>query len=223
MARMRTAILISGRGSNMTALLEAARQPAYPAQIVLVMSNRPDAAGLARAAEAGFATAVVDHKAYPDRASFEAAMQTELDRHGVELVCLAGFMRVLTPWFIERWTGRLLNIHPSLLPAFRGLHTHERALEEGVKLHGCTVHFVVPELDAGPIVAQGAVPVLAGDTPDSLGGRVLAVEHRLYPLAVALVASGRARLVDGRVLEHDVAGPSGILVNPSPDIGEPAA
>lgn len=216
MARMRTAILISGRGSNMTALIEAARDPSYPAEIVLVLSNRPDAWGLARAAQAGVETLAVDHKAFPDRPSFEHAMQAELERRGVELVCLAGFMRVLTPWFIERWPGRLLNIHPSLLPSFRGLHTHERALAEGVKLHGCSVHFVVPELDAGPIVAQGAVPVLAGDTPDALGRRVLDVEHALYPMALGLVASGRARLAEGRVTFKDVREARGMLVNPAP-------
>ena len=131
--------------------------------IELVLANRPDAPGLARAAAAGIATAVVDHRAYPDRASFENAVQLELERRDIQLVCLAGFMRILTPWFIERWSGRLINIHPSLLPSFRGLHTHERAIAEGVKLHGCSVHFVVPELDAGPIIAQAAVPVLAGD------------------------------------------------------------
>lgn len=195
MARRRTAILISGRGSNMTALIEAARSPAFPAEIVLVLSNRPDAGGLARAAEAGIATAVVDHKLYgKDREAFERALDAALAAHGVELICLAGFMRVLTPWFVERWTGRMLNIHPSLLPAFRGLDTHRRALEAGVGEHGCTVHFVVPELDAGPTILQARVPVLPDDTEASLTARVLAREHEIYPEALRLVASGEVAL-----------------------------
>lgn len=195
MARRRTAILISGRGSNMTALIEAARSPAFPAEIVLVLSNRPDAGGLARAAEAGIATAVVDHKLYgKDREAFERALDAALAAHGVELICLAGFMRVLTPWFVERWTGRMLNIHPSLLPAFRGLDTHRRALEAGVGEHGCTVHFVVPELDAGPTILQARIPVLPDDTEASLTARVLAREHEIYPEALRLVASGEVAL-----------------------------
>lgn len=216
MARVRTAILISGRGSNMTALIEAARDPSFPAEIVLVLANRPDAGGLDRAAQAGLPTAVVDHKAHGSRETFEAAVQRKLEEHGTSLACLAGFMRVLTPWFIERWTGRLLNIHPSLLPSYRGLHTHERALADGVRLHGATVHFVVPELDAGPIVAQGAVPVVDGDTPDTLAARVLRVEHRLYPMALRMVAEGRARLEGGRVrVSGPSAGADEILVSPS--------
>jgi phosphoribosylglycinamide formyltransferase-1 len=198
--RRRTAILISGRGSNMVSLLEAARAPDYPAEIALVLSNRPDAGGLARAAASGIATAAVDHKAFPDRESFERALDGALADAGIDLVCLAGFMRVLTPWFVERWTGRMLNIHPSLLPAFRGTHTHERALAEGVLLHGCTVHYVVPELDAGPIVAQAAVQVLPGDTPTTLGARVLEQEHVLYPQALRMVAGGVVRLENGRVV-----------------------
>ena len=188
--KVATAILISGRGSNMTALIEAARAADYPAGIALVISNRPDAGGLARAAEAGIATAIVDHKAYPDRAGFEAALDARLRAAGIELVCLAGFMRVLTPWFVGRWEGRLLNIHPSLLPAFRGLDTHARALAAGVAEHGCTVHQVVADLDAGPIVAQARVKVLPGDTEAALSARVLAEEHRLYPQALAEVAAG---------------------------------
>lgn len=199
-SRRRTAILISGRGSNMTALIEAARAPTYPVAVELVLSNRPDAAGLAVAAAAGLATACVDHRAFADRESFERAVDAELTGRGIDLVCLAGFMRVLTPWLICRWSGRLVNIHPSLLPSFRGLHTHERALEAGVRLHGATVHFVVPELDAGPIIAQAAVPVEDGDTADALGARVLAAEHRLYPHALALVASGQLRLEGDRVV-----------------------
>ncbi|MDF2602583.1 MAG: purN [Methylobacterium brachiatum] len=165
----------------MVALIEAAKDPAYPAEIVLVLSNRPDAAGLARAAEAGIPARAIDHKAFPDRASFDAALDAELRAADIDLVCLAGFMRIFTPGFVAGWAGRMLNIHPSLLPLFKGTHTHAQALEAGVRLHGCTVHFVVPELDAGPIVAQAAIPVRQGDDPDSLADRVIVQERRLYP------------------------------------------
>jgi phosphoribosylglycinamide formyltransferase-1 len=199
-AKRRVAVLISGRGSNMASLIEAARVPDYPAEIVLAVSNIPGVLGLARAAaEGGIATAVVDHKTYPEREAFERALDRELAQHGTEILCLAGFMRILTPWFINRWIGRMLNIHPSLLPLFKGLHTHRRALEEGVRIHGCTVHYVTPELDSGPIVAQAAVPVLPSDTEETLSARVLRQEHVLYPLALRLVASGRVRLQEGRV------------------------
>lgn len=197
--RRRVGILISGRGSNMTALIEATKDPSYPAEIVLVLANRPDAGGLERAAAAGIATLAINHKAYPDRQPFEEAVDAALREHGVEIVCLAGFMRVLTPWFISRWHGRLINIHPSLLPAHRGLHTHRRALEDGVSRHGATVHFVVPELDAGPLIAQGSVPVLPNDSEDTLAARVLVEEHRLYPEALARVARGEAVLHEGEV------------------------
>ena len=190
--RRRVAVLISGRGSNMASLIEAAQDRAYPAQIVLVVSNRPDAGGLERARAAGIATAVVDHKGHPDRASFDAALDATLRQHAIEIVCLAGFMRILTPGFVESWAGRMLNIHPSLLPAFKGTDTHARALAAGVAKHGCTVHFVTPELDSGPIVAQAEVPVFPDDTEDALAARVLAQEHLLYPCALALVASGQA-------------------------------
>jgi phosphoribosylglycinamide formyltransferase-1 len=205
-ARRRVAVLISGRGSNMTSLIEAARDPAYPAEIALVLSNRPDAGGLERAAAAGLRTMVVDHKAYPGREAFEADLHRTIEAGGADLVCLAGFMRVLTPGFVERWTGRMLNIHPSLLPSFKGLHTHAQALAAGVRIHGCTVHFVVPELDSGPIVAQAAVPVLDGDDEAALAARVLAQEHAIYPRALALVASGRAVLDGGRVRFADGTG-----------------
>jgi phosphoribosylglycinamide formyltransferase 1 len=194
MTGKRVAILISGRGSNMVSLIEAAQAPGYPADIALVLSNRPDAGGLARAQEAGIEALAVDHKAYGDRASFEQALDDALQARGIEFVCLAGFMRVLTPWFVERWAGQMINIHPSLLPLFRGTHTHERALAEGVLVHGCTVHFVVPELDAGPIVAQAAVPVVPGDTADTLAARVLAQEHVIYPEALRMICAGEARL-----------------------------
>jgi phosphoribosylglycinamide formyltransferase-1 len=195
-ARRRTAILISGRGSNMAALIAAARAPDFPAEIALVLSNSSDAGGLALAGQAGIATAVVDHKIYAGRGEFEASMQALLDIHRIELICLAGFMRVLSASFATRWQGRMLNIHPSLLPSFRGLDTHARALAAGVKLHGCTVHFVAPELDAGPIIAQAAVEVRDDDDADKLGERVLRQEHALYPAALALVAAGRV-VIDG--------------------------
>jgi phosphoribosylglycinamide formyltransferase-1 len=192
MARKRVAILISGRGSNMAALIAAAREPTYPAEIALVASNRPDAAGLDHARTANISTAVVDHTRFgKDREAFEHALQAVLEEHRIDLVCLAGFMRLLTPWLVSRWQGRMLNIHPALLPSFKGLDTHERALAAGVKIHGASVHFVVPEMDSGPIIAQAAVPVNDDDTPERLAERVLAVEHRIYPLALALVARGK--------------------------------
>jgi phosphoribosylglycinamide formyltransferase 1 len=198
-ARKRVAILISGRGSNMAALIEAAKAPDYPAAIVLVISNRPDAAGLTHAQEAGIATAVVDHRPFgDDREAFERALDRELLAHRIDLVCLAGFMRLLTADFVRRWSGRMLNIHPALLPQFKGLHTHRRALAAGVQRHGATVHFVVPEMDSGPIVARDSVPVLDGDTEESLARRVLEVEHRLYPQALRLVAEGKATFTASR-------------------------
>ncbi|GAB4516315.1 MAG: phosphoribosylglycinamide formyltransferase [Roseibium sp.] len=200
MSRKRTAILISGRGSNMSALISAAMDPGYPAEIALVVSNRPDAKGLERAAEFGISTAVVDHTAFSgDRQAFEKALDTVLKEHRIELVALAGFMRILTPYLVNAWAGRMINIHPALLPAFKGLSTHERALAEGVKLHGATVHYVSAEMDDGPIIIQGAVPVLDDDTPDTLAARVLDVEHKIYPKALALVASGNARVTGTRV------------------------
>ena len=198
--RRRVAILISGRGSNLAALIDAARDPRYPAEIVLVVSNRPGAGGLAHAEAAGIPTAVVDHKAFPDRPSFESALGRVLSGARTDFLCLAGFMRVLTPSFVERWRGRMLNIHPSLLPLFKGLDTHAQALAAGVRVHGCTVHYVVPELDSGPIVAQAAVPVLWDDTEETLAARVLEQEHRLYPAALADVAAGRLRLGGDRVI-----------------------
>jgi phosphoribosylglycinamide formyltransferase-1 len=189
MARKRVAVLISGRGSNMASLIAAAKDDGYPAEIALVLSNRPDAAGLAHARSEGIATAVVDHTKYgKDREAFERALQDVLAAHRIDLVCLAGFMRLLTPWLVGQWQGRMLNIHPALLPAFKGLHTHERALEAGVKTHGATVHFVSAEMDSGPIIAQAEVPVLSGDTPETLAARVLEAEHRIYPQALKQVA-----------------------------------
>jgi phosphoribosylglycinamide formyltransferase 1 len=218
MTRRRIAVLISGRGSNMASLIAAARAPDYPAEIALVVSNRPEAEGLGRAHEAGIAALAIDHKSYSTRESFEQALDDALREREIEFICLAGFMRVLTNWFVERWTGRMINIHPSLLPLFRGTQTHRRALEEGVLVHGCTVHFVVPELDAGPIVAQAAVPVVPGDTPESLAQRVLVQEHLLYPKALAMICDGFARLDGGRVVFSQGWGSSGALHSPGPSV-----
>jgi phosphoribosylglycinamide formyltransferase-1 len=192
MKRKRVAILISGRGSNMAALIEAAKAADYPAEIALVVSNVPDAAGLTLVANAGVTTAVLDHKPFgKDRAAFEIALQKLLDQHRIDLICLAGFMRLFTAEFVQRWSGRMLNIHPSLLPLFPGLDPHGQALRAGVKTSGATVHFVIPETDAGPIIAQESVPVLIDDTPDTLAARVLQAEHRLYPVALRRVIEGK--------------------------------
>jgi phosphoribosylglycinamide formyltransferase-1 len=191
-ARKRVGVLISGRGSNLQALIDACRAPDFPAEIVTVVSNRPGVFGLERAREAGIAGITIDHKLYRSRDSFDAALDAALRDAGVELICSAGFMRLLTPGFVEAWRDRQLNIHPSLLPAFRGLHPHERALEMGVRLSGATVHVVRAEMDAGPIILQAAVPVLGDDTPDSLAARVLEAEHVIYPQALALIANGKA-------------------------------
>ena len=186
MTRLKLAILISGRGSNMEAILEAARDPAYPAQPVLALSNRPDAKGLETAAAAGIATAAIDHKTYgKDREAFERAMHEQLTETGVEIIALAGFMRVLTPWFVNKWQGRMVNIHPSLLPKYKGLDTHQRALDAGDTEAGCTVHWVSPGVDDGEIIQQASLPILPGDTADSLAARLLPVEHQLYPEALA--------------------------------------
>jgi phosphoribosylglycinamide formyltransferase 1 len=198
-AKRRVAILISGRGTNMTALIAAAQAPDYPAEIALVLSNRPDAQGIAAARAAGIATAIVDHTRFgKDREAFEAALEHELQARRIDIVCLAGFMRLLTPGLVSRWEGRMLNVHPALLPSFKGLDTHARALTAGVKVHGATVHYVIPEMDSGPIIAQGEVAVRDDDTADTLAARVLAVEHEIYPRALRLVAEGRVRIVDGR-------------------------
>jgi phosphoribosylglycinamide formyltransferase 1 len=199
MVRKRVAVLISGRGSNMAALIEAAKTDDYPAEIALVVSNRADAAGLAHARSQGVATALIDHRKFgEDREAFERALDEILRANRIEIVCLAGFMRVLTPWFVARWNGRLLNIHPALLPHFKGLDTHRRAIAAGAKRHGATVHFVVAEIDAGPIIAQEAIEVRHDDTEAALTERVLEVEHRLYPHALREVAEGRAKLAASR-------------------------
>lgn len=201
-APLKVAALISGRGSNLQALLDACAQPGFPARIVRVISNVADAYGLERAAKAGVPTQVIDHKAFSSREAFDAALDADIRAAGADLVCLAGFMRLLTPGFTESWGGRMINIHPSLLPSFKGLHTHRRALEAGVRLHGCSVHFVTPDLDDGPLIVQAAVPVLTGDDEDLLAARVLRAEHRIYPLAVKLIGQGRVHL-EGKVVRID--------------------
>ncbi|HLN22967.1 MAG TPA: phosphoribosylglycinamide formyltransferase [Patescibacteria group bacterium] len=212
---LKVAVLISGRGSNLQALLDACAQPGFPAKIVRVISNVATATGLERAHQAGVATEVINHKAYPSREAFDAALDAAIRASGAELVCLAGFMRLLTPGFTESWRDRMINIHPSLLPSFKGLHTHQRAIEAGVKLHGCTVHFVTPDLDDGPIIAQAAVPVQDGDNEDSLSARVLTAEHRIYPLALKLIGEGRVS-VDGRIVRvSDPAPAQAALINPA--------
>jgi len=201
--RKRVAILISGRGSNMQALVEAARAPDYPAEVALVVSNRPEALGLAWAKAEGIPALALDHNLYESRAHFEGQLKSVLEISGIEIVALAGFMRLMTAPFVESWRDRMINIHPSLLPAFKGLETHERALAAGVKITGCTVHLVRPEMDAGPIIGQAAVPVHEDDTADTLALRVLAAEHRLYPRCLALLAGGRITVKDERVLSLD--------------------
>jgi phosphoribosylglycinamide formyltransferase 1 len=214
-AKKRVAILISGRGSNMVALIKAAKSKSFPAQIALVISNEPAAEGLQHARKSGILTAIVDHRPHgKNREAFERALDAELARHNIELVCLAGFMRLLTPWFVSRWNGRLLNIHPALLPSFKGLDTHARALAAGVKIHGATVHFVVPEMDSGPIIAQAALAVAENETPASLAARVIKLEHRIYPLALRLAAQGRVRIVDGHCVIKNAAKNNNALIAP---------
>lgn len=197
---MKVGVLISGRGSNLRSLIEATRTPGFPADIVTVISNKADAAGLAAARAAGIPTEIISHRDYASREAFDTELDKALRRAGVDLICSAGFMRILSDGFVEAWHDRQLNIHPSLLPAFKGLRVHERVLEAGCRITGCTVHFVRPAMDEGPIVAQAAVPVLPGDTPTTLADRVLDAEHKLYPLALRLVAEGHTRIVDERVL-----------------------
>jgi phosphoribosylglycinamide formyltransferase-1 len=215
MAKTRTAVLISGRGSNMAALLTAAEAEDYPAAITLVLSNRADAGGLVEAKKRGAETMVIDHREFDERAAFEAALNQALGEKKIELVCLAGFMRLLTSAFVDAWRDRLINIHPSILPAFKGLQTHERAIAAGVRIHGATAHFVRATMDEGPVIVQGAVPVLPSDTPDSLAERVLAVEHRIFPIAVALVAARKARVVSEKVMIDEDSGHAGdVLIVP---------
>ncbi len=213
--RQRTAVLISGRGSNLQALIAACAKPDASATIALVISNRADAAGLDHARPAGIATQVIPHRAFATQTAFEDVITAALEEHRIGLVCLAGFMRVLSPWFVERWRDRLLNIHPSLLPAFRGLDTHRRVLEAGVRFTGCTVHLVRAEVDDGPIIAQAVVPVRQDDTEDSLAARVLEAEHRCYPMALELLASGRARVIGEQVSTAGTRTPELMALNPA--------
>jgi phosphoribosylglycinamide formyltransferase-1 len=209
MSRKRVAVLISGRGSNMAALIEAAKAKDYPAEIAMVMSNRPEAGGLLVARAAGIATETVDHTKFSgDRNRFEHEIQSLLEKYRIEIICLAGFMRLLTADFLERWQWRILNIHPALLPDFKGLDTHKRVIDAGVKIHGATVHFVVPELDSGPVIAQGAINVRPGDSEEALAVRVLKVEHRIYPLALKLVAEGRVQIKNNHTLIDGVPVPN---------------
>jgi phosphoribosylglycinamide formyltransferase-1 len=216
MARLRAGVLISGRGSNLRALIEACRDPAFPAEIVIVACNKADTPGLAFARAAGIPTITLDQRAFPDRAAFDRKIHDHLAEAGVELVCLAGYMRILSDGFIDLWRDRVINIHPSLLPAFRGLNAHQQAIAAGVKVSGCTVHVVRPAVDAGPIVAQAAVPVLSGDTAESLAARVLTAEHRLYPLALRLFGEGRVRIEGERTVIIGETGETGpMLISPA--------
>lgn len=213
--KKRVAILISGRGSNMMALVQAMRAEDYPAELATIICSRPDAAGLVWANAQRLPTRVIDHKAFPSREAFDEAVHAALTEARADLVALAGFMRIQSAGFVQKWKGRQLNIHPALLPLFKGLHPHKKALDAGVKISGCTVHFVTEETDSGPIVAQAAVAVLDGDTPETLAARILVAEHRLYPHALALVASGRARIEDGRVTSVSLRA-EGTLFSPQP-------
>ncbi len=213
MTRLKVAVLISGRGSNLRSLIDACAEPEFPAEIVLVLTNNPGAGGLKHAADAGIRSAVVDHRGYTDRSEFDAALNAEILSSGAELVCLAGFMRLLTAGFVEHWRDRLVNIHPSLLPAFKGLDTQARTIAAGVRISGCTVHFVRADMDDGPIIVQAAVPVLHGDDSDTLAARVLTAEHACYPAALRLIAEGRTTVVGDRV-EVDAKPATGTLFNP---------
>ncbi len=215
MARIKTAVLVSGRGSNMQAIIEAAADPAYPAEIALVISNKQNAPALTLAEAAGIATHALPHKDFADRDSFDAAMTKLIAAAGCELVVLAGFMRLLSTSFCERWQDRLINIHPSLLPSFKGLDVHQRMIDAGVRFAGCTVHFVRPEMDTGPIIAQAVVPVHASDDADALAARILTQEHRIYPLAVQWIAEGRVRISGEVVRVQGVSPPEGALINPA--------
>jgi phosphoribosylglycinamide formyltransferase-1 len=218
--RPRVAILISGRGSNMVALVKAAKLKDFPAEIAVVISNRADAMGLALAGAEGIPTVTIESKPFgKDRSAFEAALQSALEAHRIELICLGGFMRLFTAEFVQAWYGRMLNIHPSLLPSFPGLDPHAQALDAGVKVSGATVHFVTPETDAGPIVMQGVVPVRDDDTPDTLSARILVIEHQIYPAALRLLASGRLRL-EGAIchLDSDISGKDR-LISPQLSLG----
>lgn len=224
MTRKRTAILISGRGSNMTALIAAAADPAYPAEIVGVISDKADAAGLGIARARGIHTQVIARADYASKEAHDGAIDAALAALGTEIVALAGYMRILTARFVEKWQGRMINIHPALLPAFKGLDTHRRVLEAGLRIHGCSVHFVTVETDDGPLIAQAAVPVMIGDTEDTLAARVLKAEHAIYPMALGLVAQGQARMEDGGTVftgfDDDAENTASLVVAPFPHRGD---
>ncbi|HJO88969.1 MAG TPA: phosphoribosylglycinamide formyltransferase [Alphaproteobacteria bacterium] len=215
MAKLKTAILISERGSNMRKLVAACNGPAFPAEVVLVLSNNPDAPGLEHAKEKGLAIHVIDQSGFPKRAEFDVVLDSVLRDHKVNLVCLAGFMRILSEDLVNKWRNRIINIHPSLLPSFKGLNTHARVLQSGVSFSGCTVHFVRPEMDEGPVIVQAVVPVHNGDTVKKLAARVLAAEHKAYPLALRLIAEGRVRLVVEKVKIDGALAPAGVVINPT--------
>ncbi len=215
MAGLKVAVLISGRGTNLQSIIDACAEPKFPADIAVVISNEPMARGLARAKAAGIPTVVINHRDFADRADFDAALDQQLAASGVQLICLAGFMRLLGEEFTAQWRDRLINIHPSLLPAFRGLNTHQRVLESGVRFTGCTVHFVRANMDEGPIIIQAAVPVRPDDTVKSLAERILAVEHRIYPLAVRLIAEDRVRVRGEVAMVEEASAPQGVLINPA--------
>lgn len=217
MAKLQLGVLISGRGSNLQALIDACTDPDYPAEIAIVVANRPDAKGLDRARAADLPTRIIEHTAYRDRESFDRDIDAALRTAGVQLICLAGFMRLLSSWFVDQWPDRIINIHPSLLPAFKGTGSHAQALAAGVKVSGCTVHFVRSEMDAGPIIMQAAVPVLADDDEDSLAARVLTAEHQCYPRAVRLIAEGCVTVEDQRVAVDDSNQTIRPLFNPPVD------
>ncbi len=214
MSKPKVAVLISGSGTNLQALLDAAGSNDYPAHVTLVISNRPDAYGLVRAQQAGVETVVIDHKSFKSRADFDAALDRCLRARDIDIICLAGFMRLLTPDFVRAWDGRMLNIHPSLLPAFKGLYVQQRAIDAGARFSGCTVHLVTPEMDEGPIVVQAVVPVLDGDTADTLAARIQVQEHRAYPLALRLVAEGRVRIDGPRTHIADALASGDGMMNP---------
>ena len=214
MSKMKVAVLISGRGSNLKSLIDAASAPGFPAEIVLVISNSARAGGLDYARAANIGNAVIPHGDFASRAAFDNAIDARLREAAVDLVCLAGFMRILGDEFVRKWQDRMINVHPSLLPAFKGTEIHEQAIDAGVRISGCTVHYVIPELDAGPPIAQAAVPVHVHDTPETLAARVLEAEHKLYPLAVRMIAEGRVQLYNGRVIFNDIADATGTLFSP---------
>lgn len=212
MAKLRLAVMISGTGTNLQALIDACADPDYPAEIHVVISNRPDAKGIERAQDAGIDTAVIDHKTFEDRETFEDAIHACLKDHRVQLVCLAGFMRILNADFVNRWRDQMINIHPSLLPSYKGLHTHARAIEDGVRFAGCTIHYVRPEMDNGPILMQTAVPISGDETEESLAAKILPFEHKMYPAAVRMIADGRARISGGKVVFSDAGmGDTGLI------------